>query len=229
MNTTRISTLLCAALFAGATALAGAQIAVHAGGGIGSGTSASIGMPGASISTNGSMGIGAGINGPLGNANVNANQDFGANASLNRNNAAANAALNAAIRDGATVQAIGNGTLTLNVAGQNGRTLTLNVPASVVASLGLQVGTQVAVSRSSAGIVLTNMTFVRSILGRAVVRSVNLAKNTISFTNRTGKHTLALARAVISRLRLHAGSQIMIALQSSNQLQVTTLAQSGSR
>jgi hypothetical protein len=218
----------CATAFVLGTAMAGAQV-VHAGGGIGGvvGGSASIGMPGASISTGASTGINTNVLGPGTSTNANANSNLGANAALNQNNPSATAALNAALAGSATVvQSMGSGTVTLLVSAPSGKqSVTIAVPRQVESSLGLRTGTNVALTRTSSGIEIVNLDYVRGLLGQAQVRAVDAAGGTITIANRTGTHTIAVAKSVIRHLHLHRGMQVLVSQQGSAQLQISALAQ----
>ncbi|HEY9086286.1 MAG TPA: hypothetical protein VIN40_10200 [Candidatus Tyrphobacter sp.] len=216
---------LCAIAFAAVATQATAAVGVHAGANAGIGASALIGAQGASISASAPGSIGVSGSGPMGAASAGGNDSFGANASASRSGAAASAAFAAALGGSSTVRNIGSGTLTLVTS--SGQSLTLTAPSRQVQALGLHVGSNVALTQTSAGVRITNLDYLRSLTGRGTVRRV--AANSITFANRTGMHTIALARGAASRLRLRPGSSIVVSAVGATQLQLMTVAQASHR
>lgn len=178
-----------------------------------------VGVAGASASISAPMTYGAGIGaGPV-SANANGSMAPGLGASASRSGAAMNAMLGSGMTGSATVRDVGSGSLTLTNAA--GLTMTLDVPQNVVSQLGIRRGSVVALTRTARGILLTNVSYLRSLAGRGRVRSVSARG--VTFVNSTGTHTLALARTVSSRLGLQAGSTILVQLLGMTQVRVTAV------
>jgi hypothetical protein len=97
--------------------------------------------------------------------------------------------------------------------------MSLNVTAAQAHALGVSAGTQIALMRTSSGLEITNLTYVHGLVGRGIVRRVT--DRSVTFVNNAGTHTIALARAVISRLQLHRGSTIMVSASGGTLLEVS--------
>jgi hypothetical protein len=196
-----------------------AQLA-HAGGAISG--SAAIGIPGGSISGAIPANINAGIGGPSSGVGTNGAGTLNASANNGRLGLSNAASADALLQGPDVVKSVGGGMLTLTTS--SGQDVTLSMPPAEMQSLGLQVGTSVAVTRTSNGFQITNLDHVRQLLGRAVVSSVNLADDTVTFVNHTGAHTIAVARSVVNRLHLHRGSTIDVSAQGATQLTLTSVS-----
>ncbi len=208
---------LCALALAGALPIA---TSAHGSASIGIGAIGASAGIGPSISTSLSAPASLGMSGgmPSGSGTLNGNSNLSSGASLNRNGVSTNAAFTAALQGTSTIRSIGAGTLTLMTS--SGQALTLNLPSSVVRSLGLRVGSTVAMTRRDGQVLLTNVDTLRSMVGRAVVNRV--VGGTLTFTNRTGRHTLAFAKGALQRLRLHPGSLVMVSMIGTSQVQLTS-------
>lgn len=175
-----------------------------------SGTSLNVGAP-MSIGNNGATLSGAATTGSNGQASGDATLD---------RSGRLNALSNAAMMNGsatATVRSIGAGKVTMATA--NGDVVTFNITAAQARAFGLRRGSAVALTRTSRGLVLTNLTYLHSLTGRATVRRVS--DDTITYVNQTGTHTISFGRGVLSRLHVRPGSRIMVLTNSQNSLQVS--------
>ena len=182
----------------------------------GIGASASIG-PGISGALSAPASLGLSGNTPAGSGNVTGSGDFGTNASLNRGGATSSSAMTAALQGTSTVTGIGSGTITL--ATSSGRALTLNMSPSEIRTLGLRVGSKIAMTRKAGQVFVTNLDTMISMTGRAVVKRV--VGDAVMFTNKTGTHTVSLAKGAVQRMHLHPGSVVMVSMTQSDQLEVT--------
>lgn len=210
MRSTGTLFLLAAALAAN-TAIANAGVTARIGGSIGGAVSATAGMPGASLSIAAPATIGLGANAldSTQNAGGSARAGFGVSP-------------NVAMQT-ATVRTLGSGTVTFMT--QSGAVMTVPMSDAQVRMLGLRSGTNLALTRTARGIVVTNLDYVHALTGRGIVRRI--ASNAVTFTNRTGTHTIGLAHYAISRLRLHRGSQIMVSTRNVTEVAVSLVAQPG--
>lgn len=210
MLTVRI--LASAAALAATLTVASAAVKIHAGAALG----ASVGATGASLSIAAPTTIDAGLGSTSASGALNPNANADTNVSSGPRLAA-----NASGDSTATVRTIGNGTITLTT--QGGSVITIAMTPVQVRQLGLHPGSAIALTRTTRGVILTNLDYVRSLSGRGVVRRV--ADNAITYVNGTGTHTVAFAQGVVRRLHLHRGSAILVSAIDALHVQVSAIAQ----
>ena len=218
MKTIAIAATLTMAL--GAT-LAPALAASRGGGSlqVGGALSAGLGATGASLTLGAPANLNGGASALPGNANAGAGSDTSLNASADRNGLSGSATSSANASVTGTVRKVASGAVTLTTA--TGDTITLNLTPPQIRALGLHPGTAIALARTANGVVLTNLDYLRSLMGRGTVRRVTAS--TITYVNGTGTHTIAFAHSVLNKLKLHAGSAISVRASGTTQVQVTKI------